>query len=356
MRHGRKFHFLKLFGINYLYPKPVLKGMKKKIFLGLSLIAGIVALWIILKVIPINEIILSFSQASRFVVISYILVSTGLMASLAWRWKVILKTQKIDIPFLTVFAYRIIGYGISYLTPAAKLGGEPFRAGMLTRHNVDFPKALSSVVIDKTIEVSANGLFFFVGAIIALFNFTLPTEAQIILLSVAIGFLVIALLFYQRMASGQGFIKQLCLKLKLHRFKSFKQHKLEKFENRLIKFYKEDTKEFVLSVLLSLLSWMFMFLEFKFALLILGHDVSFKAIFLIVTFVGAAVLIPVPMALGALEASQLAVFRLLNLKTAGAVALAFLVRARDLAWTFLGMALLSYYGFKVSKTIKKTYT
>lgn len=327
----------------------------KKILISLSVISGVIALWIILKLIPFKDILNSFSTASPFLIIGYIVVSTGIMVSLAWRWKIILKSQGIDLPFYKLLNYRIIGYGVSYLTPAAKLGGEPVRAAMLGRHGIGFSKALSSVVIDKTIEASLNGLFFFFGVIIVLFSFALPNKAEIFLLVLASILLLMVIVFYQRMMSGKGIIKQLCKILRLDKIKHFNMAKVEEFESMLIKFYKEDKPNFVLAILISMLSWVFMFLEFKFALLILGHDVSFMAIFLIVSFIGAAVLVPVPMALGVLEASQIAVFSLININTATGVALAFLVRARDLIWTVIGMLMLSYYGIKIIKTIKKNY-
>jgi uncharacterized protein (TIRG00374 family) len=145
--------------------------MDKKVFIGLSIIAGIAALWIILKVIPIQEVFMSFTNSSPRIIIGFLFASIGIMVSLAWRWKVVLRSQKIDIPLLKLFNYRLIGYGISYLTPAAKLGGEPVRAALLGRHGVNFSKALSSVVIDKTIELSASGFFFFIGVLTILFCF-----------------------------------------------------------------------------------------------------------------------------------------------------------------------------------------
>jgi uncharacterized protein (TIRG00374 family) len=157
--------------------------------------------------------------------------------------------------------------------------------------------------------------------------------------------------------SGKGFFTPIFKFLRIDKIKklSLSEKKLEEFESRLIKFYKEDKVDFLFTLLISLLSWIFMFLEFKFALLILGYDVSFTTIFLIFSFVGAAMVFPIPMGLGSLEAGQILVFSLIELRTAAGVALAFIVRVRDLAWTAIGMLLLSYYGIKISNTIKKGY-
>jgi len=331
--------------------------MKKKIFISLSIVVGIVALWMILKVIPFKEIINSFQSGTPDAIIGYLIVSIFLMAVLAWRWKIILKSQGIEVPFHNTLAYRFIGYGISYLTPSAKLGGEPVRAALLTRHGIKFPKALSSIVIDKTIEVSSSALFFFIGVLIVLFRFALPEQTEITMLLFAIAFLSLMVFVYQRMASGKGFIASSCRLLKLHKIKklNLSEKKLESFEELIIKFFQKDKKDFILALIASFISWVLMFFEYKLAGLILGYNFSFLAIFLIVSFVGVAVLIPIPMAIGSLEASQIAVFTMLNIKSAAGVALALLVRARDLMWSVIGMLFLSYYGIKISQTIKKSY-
>lgn len=331
--------------------------MRKKILMFGSIIIGIIALWIILKIFPFKEIINAFTEASIQVVIGYLIVCAAIMASLAWRWRIVLRSQGIKIPFRNLYVYRIIGYGVSYLTPTAKVGGEPVRAALLSKHKVRFRKALSSAVIDKTIEIASSSIFFFIGVLTILINFALPENTELMLLVFAVIFLTVVILFYQRMVSGKGIIKQAVKFFRIDRIKKLKidEEKLEHFENLLIKFYRRDHTHFALAIGVSLLSWVLMFMEFKLAMLILGFNVSFTVIFLIVSFVGAAVLVPVPMAIGVLEASQVAIFRMVDLRSSAGVALAFLVRARDLLWSIIALLLLSYHGIKISTTLKKEY-
>ncbi|NQU97885.1 flippase-like domain-containing protein [Candidatus Woesearchaeota archaeon] len=331
--------------------------MKKKSLIALSVIAGLVALWIVFKIIPFQEIVENFHNANPIHIIFFLISSCLIMIALAWKWKVVLKSQNIKIPFSHLFAYRLIGYGISYLTPSAKLGGEPVRAALLSRHGIKFSRALSSVVIDKTIEVASSALFFFIGVLIVLFKFALPGQTEITMLLFAIVFLVLMIFVYHRMASGKGFIRSLCKTLRLHKIKKvdISEKKLEEFEKRIIKFFKQDKKDFLLAFIACFVSWIFMFLEYKMATLILGYNLSFTTLFLIISFVGAAFIIPIPMAMGTLEASQIAVFTMMSIKSAAGVALAFIIRIRDLLWSIIGMLLLSYYGVKISKTIEKSY-
>lgn len=325
--------------------------------ISVSILSGIVALWVIFKFISINEIIQSFASASIKSVIGFLMVSIALICVLSWRWKVILKSQNIEVPYYNVLSYRLIGYGISYLTPSAKLGGEPVRAALLTRHNIKFSKALSSIIIDKTIDLSTAALFFFMGILTVLFSLTLPEGTGIILLVFATIFLATMIFVYQRLSSGKGIIKQIVQILKLQKIKKLNltKRKIESFEKLIIKFFREDKTDFLLAIGISLLAWILMFLEYKFAGLIVGVDLSFLELFLVVSFVGIAFLIPIPMAAGSLEASQVAVFSMVGRESSEGVALALLIRARDLMWSLAGMILLSYYGIKISSTIKSSY-
>ena len=76
-------------------------------------------------------------------------------------------------------------------------------------------------------------------------------------------------------------------------------------------------------------------------------------IFLIVTLVGIAYLLPIPMALGTLEAGQISAFAILSLSTAAAVGMSFIIRAKDMLIAFWGVGILSFYGFDINKSLSK---
>ena len=98
-----------------------------------------------------------------------------------------------------------------------------------------------------------------------------------------------------------------------------------------------------------------MFFEYKFATMLLGLDIGAVEIFFIVTFIGLAILFPIPMAVGVLEAGQVSAFALIRLNASAGVALAFLVRMKDIIWALIGLVLLATYGFHVGKVVRKKY-
>lgn len=68
-----------------------------------------------------------------------------------------------------------------------------------------------------------------------------------------------------------------------------------------------------------------------------------------------ALLFPVPMAVGALEAGQVSAFNMIGLAGGAGVALAFLVRMKDFIWGVAGIILLAIFGFDVKTTIERKY-
>jgi uncharacterized membrane protein YbhN (UPF0104 family) len=98
-----------------------------------------------------------------------------------------------------------------------------------------------------------------------------------------------------------------------------------------------------------------MFFEYKFATTLLGINVGVIEIFFIVSFIGMAILFPIPMAIGALEAGQISAFAIIGLQASAGIALAFLVRAKDIVTALIGMILLAFYGFHVPKVVQRKY-
>ena len=92
-----------------------------------------------------------------------------------------------------------------------------------------------------------------------------------------------------------------------------------------------------------------MFLEFKFALLVFGFEANPVQIILALSMVGFAYMMPIPAALGILEASEASMFTLLGINPGIGVAVSLLIRARDTIMMGLGLGSLSHYGLRIAK-------
>jgi glycosyltransferase 2 family protein len=321
-----------------------------------TLCLGLLAVVLITYTVGPSEIALLFRQANPFFLFGYIAVSLLIAMVLTFKWKLILHAKKTEVPFWKLFSYRLVGYSVSYLTPTAHVGGEPVRAFLLKREGVDINSAFSSVVIDKSIELIADVVFFFLGAILIINSVSVAGSMKIFVLMLSLIFILLMGMFIGGVLGRQSMFIGVFRFLRLHKIKRLEpiERNLAQVEKEVEVFYREERRYFWLIIMLIFALWALMFLEYKFALLIFGHLATPMQIFLILTGVGLAYSIPIPAAMGILELGQISAAKVLDLGSATGVALAFLVRARDLAWTAIGLIFLVIYEFNFSKLLRKT--
>ena len=164
----------------------------------------------------------------------------------------------------------------------------------------------------------------------------------------ALGFFVMAsamYAFYHLTLTEKGFFTTCFRLLRLHKWKLTKKYEkdIKGMESHLIYFFKYNKKGFRNAFLTFLLVWILMFFEFKLALLLLGYNASFVAIFIFFSLVGIAYIIPVPAALGALEFGQSSASVMLGISKSVGLALSIIIRSRDMIWVFLGLSYLALH-------------
>ncbi len=315
----------------------------------LSAILGIIIVIFLFWYIKIEEIIKAFSYFSFDKLILFIIVSITMMLLHTLRWSIILKSQGCKIPFPKLIVYKLAGFGVSYVTPSAHMGGEPVRAYLLSHnHNIEFKKSLSSVIIDKSLDLSLNGFFACISILIILVNFTVPKNTATIMI---FGFFAMAAAiysFYHLTITEKGFFTTCFRLLRLNKWKPTKKYEkdIKAMELHLIQFFKYNKKGFRNAFLIFILIWILMFVEYKLALLLLGYDASFAAIFIVFSLVGLAYIIPVPAALGALEFGQSSASAILGVSKGVGLALSIVIRGRDMIWVFLGLSYLALHKIK----------
>jgi glycosyltransferase 2 family protein len=337
-----------------------MKWSWKNFFVGFFLVVGVVATVFIIRGYGLKNIIKFYENFNGWLLLAYLAATLSIYTILTWRWRIILKSRGHTVKFRKLFIYRLIGQGINFFTPGPRVGGEPTQASLLGKHDVEFTEGLSTVMIDKIIDTTTSGILFVVGVILVSMNYSLPRGTAILMGGSGLVFLVMILLFYRQMLNDKHFFLHIFRFFRFDRIKNKTvkniEKKIEEVEIIMIQFYKHDKKTFVVSILLSLLSWVAMFVEYKLVTTLLGLNLGFVPLFFIITFIGMAVLFPIPMAVGVLEAGQVSAFGIIGAAGSAGVALAFLVRMKDFIWGVIGMILLAMYGFDVPKTIKRKYT
>jgi uncharacterized protein (TIRG00374 family) len=324
--------------------------IQKKYLITFIGLLGALFIWYLFTRIPFSEVLLTFAKATPQLILMYVFAIILLQFILTYRWKIILETQGVKHSFWKLNNYRIAGSSVGFLTPSASLGGEPVRAALLSKGaKIPFEKALSSVVIDKTIELSSSAIFFVIGTIIILLSFVVTPKLELILGIVSLIFLILVISLNYRMFLGKRSFHPLMKFIGLLKIKQIKklEDKIIDFETLVLKFFKKDKKHFFYVIGFSILAWTVMFVEYSLLGKILGQNFEFIQIFLIFSFVGAAYILPVPMGLGALEGGQVSLFSIIHISAAAGLALALIVRLKDMILAGIGIVIMFFYGYNL---------
>lgn len=309
---------------------------------------GVAVLFYLFFTLPFGSVWEQFLGVSNLLIGKYLVSIVFIQLVLTWRWKAVLQSREYEgVSFWALNKYRLGGAAVSFLTPTAKLGGEPVRALILHKDtDLDFDESLSTVVIDKTIELTSSGLFFVIGLIAALITYSLSAGLRNTFLGIIVFLVVLIGGFFLRVFNGQNFFSWLFSLLQLDRVERLQTvlEKVHEVEELVVEFYQRDRKGLIYAVLISLMSWIGMFFEYYFVGMIVGVELSLLQVFFVFTFVGLAYLVPVPMAVGTLEAGQVSLFSLIGLGSATGLGVSLVVRAKDMLVSAVGLVCLVLSG------------
>lgn len=317
----------------------VTKAIVGSLFLGLAL--TLLLLW----GVGVREVISTFLHARWSYVLGYLVVSVAIALAVTYKWRLVLEAYGVKLPFFTLFIYRLIGFAVSYVTPVSHVGGEPVRALLVGKQGIPYKVSFSAVIVDRMLDFLFNIAIFFVGALIVANSTSFPLPARVSIFVLSLILVVGATLFLSRLLLKKKVLVPLLRFFQAHRLRSWQRIRQEANELELLieYFYARKRSYFFHCLLVNALLWVLMFGEYKLALLILGYDASLFGVFLFLTGVGIAYTIPIPAALGVLELGQLTAGALLGVKASIGLALAFLIRMRDLVWTLFGLLLLGLF-------------
>jgi uncharacterized protein (TIRG00374 family) len=325
--------------------------MKKKFAFVLSLTIGLVLLFWVYSKIPLEEVINVFKHASLLLIFRYIIIISLIEIFLAVRWNQILKAENIFVPFHRVIMYTQIGYAIGYLSPQAHIGGEPVKALGLKKHNVEFKKGISTVIIDKSMRIMTDAFFAIIGVLLLLTYLSISNMERVVMFTIISIPCILFIMFFFRMVKGKPTFSILFRILQLHRIKLFFQieQELLSIENHISDFFRLHRIIFFKALFVNIILWILMFLEYKTVLLMFGYSSNLVEIFLILSLIAISYMMPVPMALGVLEAGQISVLGALGLKQTIGLATSIIVRTKDLIRSGLGLLFLSMAGIPWKK-------
>ncbi len=321
--------------------------MIKFFFGALSFFIGIVILISVILTIGIGEIIKDFFQFSPWGIIPLVLLTVAFHAVSAIKWQYILRAMGIYVPVISILKVWLVGYAVSYITPVAYIGGEILRSYILhERHKVSWPKALSSVGVDKASESVMWIFVMFVGIIIFITQSGIFAASSMVVSSVVVMafFAFLTALVYFFILKKKSLLSILILKpLGLTSTKGGKS--LLEAEVLLFKFFSLKNKKCV--------SWTFALTAFKFILawarnvfliFYLIKVISLSGGMVALGFSSVSYSLPIPAALGAQEALLSLAFAGVGFDSSAGTVFSFLLRGAELMAVGSGLFFLMHWG------------
>ena len=242
---------------------------------------------------------------------------------------------------------NMVGEAMNVVMPFGALGGEPVKAWLLKRHyGVGYREAAATLVLMQTLLGVAEALFVAAGALLAAALGILPVTVEHLLGSAALALLgVMALTMFGLRRRWLRALLEACeRRYGGARYAAIKDSLVD-IELALADFARHQGPRFAATTLLFLLNWLGGAAEVWLLLTLLGAPLPFAHCWVaeaaVVTIRSLTFFLPAQ--LGSVEAVTVYVITALGGGADLGLALAALRRARELAWSALGLGVAAAY-------------
>lgn len=332
------------------------RGPLRRVLLTGLLWLGVAGLlFLALRHVPLDQIwaVLTLLKPGQLAVL--VGLNSAILLLLTARWGLVLRAMGMRVPLRSLLAYRLAGFGISYLTPGPQFGGEPLQVHLLYRkQGAALSAAVSSVFLDRLVDLLANFTFLAVGGSIILLSGLAGMRVSALVLLFSGCLLLLPLAHLIGLWYGWQPAARVAERLST-RWPALQRtaDMVREAEGRIARFLREQPLVFARVVGLSGLAWLLMIVEFWLSLRFFGVPASLTDAISAQAAARLAFLMPFPAGLGAFETSQVLAARLLGWEPAVGIALSLLIRARDLFLAVCGLWLggMAYRSFNLDRKV-----
>ena len=325
--------------------------MRKGIVILIFLLLGVLLFIFTLKQVGIEAVkdavfMLSFAQLA---LILLTLVS-GLILVGSFRWRAIMKGAGVPVPrFGKLFLVRLVGFSLSYITPAALLGGEPARFYLLRgedekRNN----RLIASIILDKMMQVLSASFFFFTGIFLLLFYLNLSWLIDVILVAILLFVILIFIFLIKRIkkvSKEKGFFVSAFRILYLNKIKKMRnmQDRFEEVEKEIRIFFHQPKIIILKCILYTFVEVGFVLMVFWLIVFYMGNILTIPQVLVIRSMTDLSMAVPFPAALGTLEVTQAFVFDTFGMGAYTGVAMSLILRGVSLILVFIGLIIFAFF-------------
>lgn len=319
---------------------------KSIIVLLFSFFLGIFLLVLVLRFVGLASIRETFSAFSGPRGLVILFLSLLVILAGAWRWRYILNSLGHKVPFWEIFRIYISYFSVSFLAPQFGIGIETVRPYILReKYNIAWSKALSSIVVERILELTINTLIIFGGAGIILLIVGLPPIGVVLFFGGILAAVSSLISFFY----FRSFRKESIVKIFLK--KQVKKGNLVEVEKEIFSFFDPHNIFMWQALAISLIKASLQFIRLWTLILFLGKIVNPLLVVPVLSSFYIAMWIPVPAVLGIHDGLQAFSFEAIGLgKSMGAV-FAFILRGADLLLALLGIVILLRLGIDLFRTV-----
>jgi len=319
--------------------------MRKGTIILIFLLLGVLLFIFTIKKVGIEAVkdavfMFSFPQLALLLLM---LVSAFILMG-SFRWRIIMRNIGMRVPkFGKLFLVRLVGFSLSYVTPAALLGGEPARFYLLKGEDEkENNRLIASIIVDKLMQILSSCFFFFSGIFVLLFYLNLSRLTGIIITTTFL-FLIILFIFLikriKKVSKEKGFFVSMFRILYLNKIKKIKdmQDRFEQVEQEIKTFFRQP-KVFILKpILCTFVEVGLVLVLFWLIIFFMGSVLTIPRLLVIRSMTDLSAMIPFPASLGTLEITQAFIFEIFGMGAHTGVALSLIFRGVSLTLAFIGL-------------------
>lgn len=311
---------------------------RQTILRGVTLLAALLLLVWVAQAISVRDALAALRRLTPLDVAILIVVNLAALAIFTARWWVLLDALGHRVPFARLMLYRLTAFGISYFTPGPHFGGEPYQVYAVVRgHAVPPAAAIAAVALDKLLEMLVNFAMLSLGVmVVILWHGGLEPGAARQMALAALVLLALPLMLLAALFSGRRPLAWLLGRL---RKPATWMAALIDAETQSIALLRRRPAALWAALGVTLLSWAVIVGEFWLLARLLELPLGLVEAVTVLLAARVAILLPMPAAVGALEAGQALAVGSLGLDPSLGVTLALVVRGRDVLLGLAGLAL-----------------
>ncbi len=333
------------------------KSDRNNLLVLLSLIVGLIIFGFVIFSTGINEVI---NILLRFSILKFIVILALFILGLVlwtYKWDLILRTHRHNIKFRKLFIFRVIDYAVGYVMPTGMFGGETTRAYLTHKEGTNLHTAISTIVIDRALELTVNIILGLFCIIYLLANHVLSHNLTIFFAIFLFVLLFLLIFFYYMFMNKRGFFTAILRAFGLNHISIIKkiEKQIEKVEHYIIRFFNQHRLKFFYALFITAIGWLIFLFQAYLIFWFLGYKVSFTLVFLIMVLSGFVTTLPMPAYVGILEGGIAGIFLLLGLPASAGVAYSLILRARDIVLIILGFIFLSRMGLSLTQKYLKDH-